>query len=125
MPSTSDAPFERRLISEIALIDQKISDLEAEKAALMRQLLKARENRPELRDVNRRNSAQRVIVEGAILDLLVQRGDSVSNRVILDHIRMTKLHDLNENTLRTYLHRMKERGLVVSPARGKWKVLKE
>jgi hypothetical protein len=113
--------FEARLILEISKIDQHISDLLMEKAALTRQLLKARARDPRLRDVTRLNSGQRVLVEDAILGFLQKTRAPCSPSDILAHVRQEAVHDLNENTLRTYLHRMKDRGLVTNPSRGAWR----
>ena len=112
--------FEARLILEVSKIDQQIAELLREKDALIRQLLKARARDQSLRDVTRLNSGQRVLVEDAVLGLLQTTGAPCSPSKILAHVRKEVAHDLNENTLRTYLHRMKERGLVTNPSRGAW-----
>jgi hypothetical protein len=112
--------FEERLVAEISAIDRRVSELMAEKAALTRQLLKAREQRTALRDVTRINSGQRVIVEESILEFLKKRGRKSSPADILAHVRKTAVHDLNSNTLRTYLWRMREKGVLTNPERGSW-----
>lgn len=122
MSKPSDTSFEERLVAEISAIDQRVSELMAEKAALTRQLLKAREQRTALRDVTRINSGQRVIVEQSILGFLEQRGRESSPTEILDYVRKTAVHDLNDNTLRTYLWRMREKGILTNPKRGSWTV---
>ena len=122
MPKPADTSFEERLVAEISAIDQRVSELMAEKAALTRQLLKAREQRTALKDVTRINSAQRVIVEQSILGFLEQRGRGSSPTEILAHVRKTVVHDLNDNTLRTYLWRMREKGILTNPRRGSWAV---
>lgn len=112
--------FEERLVVEISAIDRRVSELITEKAALTRQLLKAREQRAALRDVTRINSGQRVIVEDSILEFLKQRGQKSSPTDILAHVRKTAVHDLNSNTLRTYLWRMREKGVLTNTERGYW-----
>ena len=122
VPKPADTSFEERLVAEISAIDQRVSELMAEKAALTRQLLKAREQRTALRDVTRINSGQRVIVEQSILGFLERRGRESSPSEILDYVRKTAVHDLNDNTLRTYLWRMREKGILTNPKRGSWAV---
>ena len=113
--------YERRLMREIEEIDSRLKELTDEKSALQRQLKKARWENSALKDVNRKNSGNRVMVETRVLDAL-----KASPRPM----RTTKLYqeglkanfELKENTFRTYLHRMKARGLVVSVGRGIWEL---
>ena len=120
----SESSFERRLTDEIMAIDRQVAALVAERDALTRQLLKARTKNPVLRDVTRLNSGQRVIVEQSILDFLKEKSKA-SSKQIFNFILSTTVSDLNESTFRTYVRRMKDKGLIESKRRGVWEISKE
>jgi len=113
------AYYERRLLGEIANLTEQIKDLENQRYALQVQLQKAKAHKPELHAVNRKNSINRTLVEGKILDALAVSSKPLSNTTLFREGRMVDAK-LKETTFRTYLHRMKQRGLIVSPNRGVW-----
>ena len=112
--------FERRLQQEIEAIELKLSELTAERDALRRQLIKARWENHTLRDVNRKNSASRVMVEQRVLAALEQAAKPMTSRKLFEVARLANF-ELNENTFRTHLHRMKGKGLIENVSRGKWR----
>ena len=121
MPETLPSPYEARLLQEIEAINARIKELGLEKAALQRQLLKARWENNSLRDVSRKNSASRIMVEQRVLAELA----AASAPVALARLFAAAKHanyDLRENTFRTYLHRLKEKGLIDNPNRGAWRL---
>lgn len=113
--------YERRLMREIEALEQRVADIRAEQEALRRQLINARWESHALRDVNRKNSAVRVMVEERILGLLRESDKPVSNNRLLKAARLAKF-DLKPNTFRTYIVRMREKGMIESPRRGYWRL---
>jgi len=120
----SEAPesyYEQRLIREIEELEKRIKELTQEQHALKRQLVKARWENDSLKDVSRKNSANRVMVENRVLEALRESSKACSTAMLYrEGLRAN--FELKENTFRTYLYRMKEKGLVRSVGRGLWQV---
>lgn len=114
--------YERRLQQEIESIELRLKELSAERDALKRQLIKARWENHHLRDVNRKNSATRVMVEQRVLDALEQANKPMSSNQLLAVARLANF-ELKENTFRTHLHRMKSKGMIKSVGRGLWRII--
>lgn len=118
--SPEAAYFERRLLQEIEEIEARIKELAQEKLALQRQLAKARRESSGLKDVHRKNSINRAMIETRILDALTGQKKAVSFKILLTAARFVD-HQVKEGTLRTTLHRMKNKGLIKSgQVRGTW-----
>ena len=114
--------FERRLMQEIGDIETRIRELEAEKQALRRQLAKARAEREGLKFTFRKNSANRVLAENAVLQALREARTPRSTQELYREARMTNF-DLKETTFRSYLHRMKKRGDIRTAGHvGRWEL---
>ncbi|MEJ6391134.1 hypothetical protein [Gymnodinialimonas ulvae] len=114
--------FEKRLTRELEDIETKIQGLEDERRALSRQLAKARAEREGLKFTTRKNSANRVLAENAILQTLRESKSAVSTQVLFREARLTNF-DLKETTFRSYLHRMKKRGDIrTSGGVGYWEI---
>ncbi len=123
MTHDNDAPtnyYERRLQREIEEIELKLKELSAERDALRRQLIKARWDNHALRDVNRKNSASRVMVEQRVLAALEQAAKPMTSNQLFELARLANF-ELKENTFRTQLHRMKAKGLIENVSRGRWR----
>lgn len=122
MASEAELPsyYERRLTQEIEEIELKLKELTAERDALRRQLIKARWENHQLRDVNRKNSASRVMIEQRILSALDQTPKPMTSSQLFSVARLANF-ELKENTFRTHLHRMKEKGMIANVSRGKWR----
>lgn len=113
--------YERRLMRAIEDLKARIKELQEEQDALQRQLLRARWERHSLRDVSRKNSGDRVMVEEKVLDALRRATRPVTSSKLFTAAQFANF-ELKENTFRTYLHRMKKRGLIENVGRGKWKL---
>lgn len=114
--------FEDRLRREIEEIERQIRELTLEKQALERQLLKARRASTVLSDVSRKNSLTRILVEEKILDALRGAKRSLSNSQLYREAQAIDA-DLKSSTFRTYLHRMKARGLILTAGtNGNWRL---
>jgi len=111
MKNNDKNQFERRLILEIERIGRQISELEQERLALQRQLTKARTEVSALKDVNRKNSVTRVLVEDLVLKELSVAAKPLKPRELFK-AGLYANHRMNESTFRTYLYRMKEKGMI-------------
>ncbi len=120
--SSTTSYYERRLQQEIEAIELKLKELTAERDALRRQLIKARWENHHLRDVSRKNSASRVLVEQRVLAALEQATKPMTSSQLFSVARLANF-ELKENTFRTHLHRMKSKGLIENVSRGRWRVI--
>jgi vacuolar-type H+-ATPase subunit I/STV1 len=121
MNETSESYYERRLMKEIEELEKRIKDLTQEQLALKRQLVKVRRNDGSLKDVSRKNSANRVMTESRVLKALRINSRECSTAFLYKEGLLANF-DLKENTFRTYLHRMKEKGLIRSVRHGFWRL---
>ena len=117
------ATIEERILADIADVSRQISDLTLEKSALERMLYKARQQNELIKrtDVTRKNSRNRVLVEGSILQSLKTANRAVRAGHLYADARFI-IGNLRENTLRSILHRMKNRGTIVSASKGSWRL---
>lgn len=114
--------FERRIINELEEIESRIESLTSERYALQRQLAKARAQRTGIQNVTRKNSVNRVLAENAVIAALRDSGKSLATRELYRAALSTNF-DLKPTTFRTYLHRMKGRGLIGTASHvGSWKL---
>ena len=114
--------LEDRLQAEIVEISRKMALLAQEKQALERLLVKARTNRVAKTEAVRKSSAARLIVERLILDIIeASQGKPVRSNDIFKQVKMSE-YQMKAATFRSYLHRMKERGLIQNPHKrnGLW-----
>jgi len=105
--------FENRLMNEIKDIEQKIKRLSTEKETLLKQLHKARMEKEGLQFSVRKNSTNRILIENSVLMSLKVRGGEAKSDELLRQALFV-VDSLNTNTFRTYLNRMKQKGLIVS-----------
>ncbi|MCF1450529.1 hypothetical protein FS815_27535 [Agrobacterium vitis] len=112
--------YERRLQREIEEIEARIRELTNDKAALQRQLMKARRESVPLSDVHRKNSVTRVMIESRIVDALRSAPGPLSAKELLFEAMHVDFL-LKASTFRTHLHRMKKKGLIQTVGkRGFW-----
>ena len=112
--------FEKLIQRELEDVERRIEELNAERLALSRQLAKARAERTGLQFATRKNSMNRVLAENAIITALRENDRPMRTAELYRQAQLTNF-DLKENTFRTYLNRMKKRGLI-KPSRivGQW-----
>ncbi|MCA1368051.1 hypothetical protein I6F15_11625 [Bradyrhizobium sp. BRP14] len=114
--------YENRLQREIESIDGRIKELIQERNALERQLLKARRLGSGVGEIRRKNSLTRVMVEKIIIDVLETSAKPVSSTTLFREAQRIDIH-LKNTTFRTYLHRMKTRGMIqLAGKSGVWKL---
>jgi hypothetical protein len=110
---------------EIAEKAAQIRQLVEEKEALERMLMKFRQQEQAISqsDVTRKNSRSRVLVENAILHAL-QTSKNPVRASALYRIARSLVPGLPDSTFRSYLHRMKDRSLIMHPSQGLWQPTK-
>ncbi len=113
--------YVRRLQREIEEIEARIAELTEEKHALKRQLVKAHWEENALKDVSRKNSGTRIMVEERILDALRHANAPLNNATLFATAKRANF-ELKPVTFRTYLKRLKERGEIQSVGRGAWMI---
>lgn len=122
MVDASPSYYETRLQREIEEIEARIKELTQEKTALQRQLMKARRENADLRDVNRKNSINRVMIENRVLDALKEFNKPMRTKDLYRFALFVNF-ELNENTFRTILHRMKQKAMIEQAgSRGVWQL---
>lgn len=113
--------LEQQLLAEIAAKDREIAFLTSERAALERVLFSARKRALGNEEVTRSNSVGRVMAENAILKKLDDNGKGMVDVQVLEAAARGAVPGLGQSTFRSHLHRLKERGLIEAPRRGKWR----
>lgn len=106
--------FEERLILEIDALQAQITQLEAEKSALQRQLQKVRREEAVRTSSGRKNSGNRILVEAKVQQALGSAKRPLSIRELYLEASST-VGNIREPTFRSYVHRMKERGIIKQP----------
>src|SRR5690242_3611319 len=64
------APLEAPLLAQIDSVEQQITQLQAQRDTLRELLLKVRRENLALRDVTRKNSFDRILIENRVMNLL-------------------------------------------------------
>jgi hypothetical protein len=115
--------LEKRLMLELSIINTKLRELELEKLSLERLLVRVRREDVANYEVGRKNSAKRLLVEKAVLNrLAAANGKSVTSNDLWLAANNIELR-LNPSTFRSYLHRMKEKGMIETGyLYGRWKL---
>jgi len=113
--------LEREILSQIGELENSILQLELEKKALMKFLTKTRKEKENNREVSRKNSVKRIMIENVVLETLQSARKAISTGQLFQSARVLD-RELNSNTLRSHLIRMKARGLIESPERGFWRI---
>jgi hypothetical protein len=115
--------LEVQLVSQLTGIKQEIAKLERQRETLEALLLRTRQE-INLRDVTRKNSLDRVLVESSILRSLRRSGKPMATTVLFHTARAMNPH-LRNATFRSYLHRLKTKGVIYNTAgRGLWTSVK-
>jgi hypothetical protein len=114
--------LELALTQELSEVEARIKELENEAAALRRQIGKAAANRQGFEFASRKNSLNRILAENSVIEALRKADGPLSNDTLYRKALQTN-PSLRANTFRTYLHRMKLRGVLLTARRaGEWKL---
>ena len=119
MPPTTapTASLENELSKRLADIEKQISDLEAERKVVQRLMLKVRSENVGTKDVTRRNSLQRILIERRIIETITNAHAPVSSHVIYNAVK-DEVGDVRDNTFRSHLHRLKIKGVIEPQYKG-------
>lgn len=114
--------IEKRILGQLEGIEAQIKELTDQKAALQRMLVQVRREKSGIPPDARKNSINRYAVEQRIQEVL---GASHNHIATLEKLYREALHidfDLKNGTFRTYLHRMKKRGMIERVGSAKYKL---
>jgi len=112
--------YEEILLKEISKIEDTMNNLLIEKNALLRQLRKARLLNVNLKDVDRKNSINRIMVEMRVIEILKENKKPLSTNNLFTILKNID-GNLNPNTFRIYLHRMKNKNIICNANKnGMW-----
>jgi benzoyl-CoA reductase/2-hydroxyglutaryl-CoA dehydratase subunit BcrC/BadD/HgdB len=117
---TRRSRLEIQILNELEEIGVKIQSLEDERKSLLRLLASARSKDKVARSVKRKNSLDRTVVEACIHEALSE-GKPLKSSDLRKRVASV-VFSMNDNTFRSYLHRMKEKGLIThhKGKRGVW-----
>lgn len=120
MKQISGDTIEGRIQQEIEKLNNEINNLIRQRNAYEAMLARVRREDANLRDVTRKNSISRIMIESRVMEML-----GAEKRVSgADLYRDAKYADsrLNYSTFRTQLFRMKDKGMIENVDRGWWKL---
>lgn len=112
-------PLEEHLLAQLSEIGRKQHQLEQEKMAIERMLVEVRRQNISLRDVSRKNSTNRIIIENRIISLLNLFSRPVSTHDLFKDVQIID-PSLKNVTFRSHLQRLKRRGAIDQPKKGYW-----
>ena len=115
--------LEGHLLGQISSIEQELAKLTAQRDTLRDLLLKVRRENVSLRDVTRKNSIDRVLIENRIMNILKVASKPVKSQRLWWAAQEISPR-LRSTTFRSYLHRLKSKGLIQSEAHGLWTATK-
>ena len=101
--------IEQSILRQIANINQQIRDLQGEQRTLERLLLRVRRGDETQREVTRKNSVTKILIENTILAALRSASKPMGARDLYAAVRNVA-PDLKNSTFRSHLKRMKDRG---------------
>ena len=115
--------LEAELLRQIAALEYKITKMRQEQTLLTETLARIRRENVVIRDITRKNSLNRIKAEFLIIEFLKVRPELPKNyKSIKAHVG-EYFPNLRDDTLRSYIHRLKQRGVIVSGGvRGSWKL---
>jgi hypothetical protein len=111
--------LETHLLAQITSIEREMAKLATERDTLRDLLLKARRENSTLRDVTRKNSFDRILIESRILNLLKAASKPVPTSRLWWAAQEINPR-LRNTTFRSYLHRLKSKELILSETHGFW-----
>lgn len=115
--------LEGHLLGQITSIEQELARLTLQRDTLRDLLVKVRRENVSLRDVTRKNSIDRVLIENRIMNILRAASKPVKSQRLWWAAQEISPR-LRSTTFRSYLHRLKSKGLIQSETHGLWTVTK-
>lgn len=111
--------LEGQLVAQLTDVEREIGKLESQRETLRSLLSKVRRENLSLRDVTRKNSFDRILIENRILDIIKTARREVPTRRLYWAAREIN-PQIRSTTFRSYLHRMKVKGIIASSGHGYW-----
>lgn len=102
---------ESRLMAQLRRVEKRLAELEAERSALQRLIVEFRKEDPQKREVGRRKSIKKAVMEERILEMLRANSRPMSSGLIQQRL-LSAGHEINPNTLRSHIRRLAERGII-------------
>jgi hypothetical protein len=103
--------LENHLVAQLTDVEAELAKLEAQRNTLRQLLLKVRRENVSLRDVTRKNSFDRILIENRILETLKAASKDVPTSKLYWAAQIIN-PQLRNSTFRSYLHRLKTKGLI-------------
>jgi hypothetical protein len=110
--------LESQLVAQLTGIRQEIAKLEKQRETLEALLVRVRQEM-NLRDVTRKNSLDRILTENLILESLRRTRRLTPTKILFYSVRAIS-PQLQNTTFRSYLHRLKAKGLIRTVGHGFW-----
>jgi hypothetical protein len=111
MPLDAETSIYDQILKQIKIADLKIKEIKEEKLALERLLLKLRRGDSLIKDVSRRDSINRIILEDIVLDIIKNSNKPVKSKTLYDEL-IKKFPELNKSTFRSHIRRMSLKFLI-------------
>jgi hypothetical protein len=111
--------LETHVLAQLTGIERELAKLERQRDTLREILVKVRRENSLLRDVTRKNSYDRILIEGRVLDLLTSAAKPVPTSRLYWAAKEIN-PQLPNATFRSHLHRLKSKGLIDSETHGHW-----
>jgi hypothetical protein len=115
--------LETHVLAQITSVEQELAKLTAERDTLRDILLKVRRENSSLRDVTRKNSFDRILIENRIMNILKAASKPVKSQRLWWAAQEISPR-LRSTTFRSYLHRLKSKGFIQSETHGLWTATK-
>lgn len=113
--------IEAQLLRQLSIIEEKMFELEQEKKSVQRIIMRVRREDVARKDVSRKNSVDRVMVEEKILKTLRDNSKAIRTSILFSAAQQVNFN-LKKNTFRSHLHRMKNKGQISSSDHGYWTI---
>ena len=111
--------LETHILAQLTGLEREMAKMERQRETLREMLLKVRRENAQLRDVTRKNSYDRILIESRVVDMLRAAGKPVlTSRLFWAAKEINP--QLPNSTFRSYLHRLKSKGAIDSEVHGSW-----
>jgi rhodanese-related sulfurtransferase len=115
--------LETHLLAQLTDAERELAKIERHRDTLRDLLLKVRRENAQLRDVTRKNSYDRILIEGRVVNLLKGSKRPLPTSRLYWAAKEISPH-LPNSTFRSHLHRLKSKGIIDSETHGYWTVAK-
>lgn len=114
--------LENALIERLDRLERRIQKMREEQEAIRLALSSHRGERLRYKGALRKNSFTKLLVERRIQNALRKNGRRMAIDKLYEVVAVVDGERMPESTFRSHLHRMKAEGLIVSDARGSYRL---